>query len=107
MCFCLKVDKLSHMLLNTDVLKLETAHKNRWGVPCTLCLQVGTLSHMPPEMLRFGRMSPAADSYAFGIMLLTLYTGQEAFRWAVSCWVCTCHSSLHETQKSCRPCCKG
>jgi serine/threonine protein kinase len=43
-------------------------------------LQVGTLSHMPPEMLRFGRMSPAADSYAFGIMLLTLYTGQEAFR---------------------------
>jgi serine/threonine protein kinase len=44
-------------------------------------LQVGTLSHMPPEMLRFGRMSPAADSYAFGIMLLTLYTGQEAFRW--------------------------
>jgi serine/threonine protein kinase len=43
-------------------------------------VQVGTLSHMPPEMLRFGRMSPAADSYAFGIMLLTLYTGQEAFR---------------------------
>ncbi|WIA11661.1 hypothetical protein OEZ85_011762 [Tetradesmus obliquus] len=41
---------------------------------------VGTLSHMPPEMLRFGRMSPAADSYAFGIMLLTLWTGQEAFR---------------------------
>jgi serine/threonine protein kinase len=48
-----------------------------------LYLQVGTLSHMPPEMLRFGRMSPAADSYAFGIMLLTLYTGQEAFRWGL------------------------
>lgn len=52
------------------------------------CVQVGTLSHMPPEMLRFGRMSPAADSYAFGIMLLTLYTGQEAFRWEVD-WVGT------------------
>jgi serine/threonine protein kinase len=28
----------------------------------------GTITHMPPEMLLFGRASKAADVYAFGIL---------------------------------------
>lgn len=28
----------------------------------------GTMSHMAPELLRYGRLSPAVDVYAFGIM---------------------------------------
>jgi serine/threonine protein kinase len=35
---------------------------------CVWCCAVGTMSHMPPELLRYGRMSPAVDIYAFGIM---------------------------------------
>jgi hypothetical protein len=28
----------------------------------------GTMSHMAPELLRYGRLSPAVDLYAFGVM---------------------------------------
>ncbi len=28
----------------------------------------GTVTHMPPELLTGGRMSPAADVYAFGVL---------------------------------------
>ncbi|KAF6255835.1 kinase-like domain-containing protein [Scenedesmus sp. NREL 46B-D3] len=41
---------------------------------------VGTMSHMPPELLRYGRMSPAVDVYAFGVMMWELYTGKIAFK---------------------------
>ena len=30
---------------------------------------VGTVTHMPPELLRLGKLSPAGDVYAFGIIL--------------------------------------
>lgn len=40
----------------------------------------GTMSHMAPELLRYGRLSPAVDIYAFGIMMWELYSqGQAAF----------------------------
>lgn len=29
---------------------------------------LGTITHMAPELLRNGRMSPSADVYAFGIL---------------------------------------
>eukprot|EP00775_Hariotina_reticulata_P006812 gene6812-7028_t len=41
---------------------------------------LGTVSHMAPEQLRLGRLSPACDVYAFGIMMWELYTGQVAFQ---------------------------
>lgn len=41
-----------------------------------LPLQVGTLSHQPPELLQDGRSSPAVDIYSFGIMMHELFTGQ-------------------------------
>ncbi|WIA34787.1 hypothetical protein OEZ86_013090 [Tetradesmus obliquus] len=41
---------------------------------------VGTMSHMPPELLGYGRMSTAVDIYAYGITMYQLYTGEEAFR---------------------------
>eukprot|EP00879_Flechtneria_rotunda_P026893 GHRR01028733.1.p1 GENE.GHRR01028733.1~~GHRR01028733.1.p1 ORF type:complete len:480 (+),score=149.90 GHRR01028733.1:863-2302(+) len=40
---------------------------------------VGTMSHMPTETLRYGRISPAVDVYALGIMMWEVYTGQLAF----------------------------
>jgi serine/threonine protein kinase len=30
---------------------------------------MGTVTHMPPELLRLGKLSPAADVYAFGILV--------------------------------------
>lgn len=39
----------------------------------------GTLNHAPPELLRLGRLSPAADLYAFGILAWECFTGKLAF----------------------------
>lgn len=36
---------------------------------------------MPPELLRYGRMSVAVDLFAFGVMMWELFTGQVAFRY--------------------------
>eukprot|EP00775_Hariotina_reticulata_P011575 gene11575-11719_t len=41
---------------------------------------LGTVSHMAPELLRFGKMSTAADVYSFGIMMWELMTGAVAFK---------------------------
>ncbi|GBF92133.1 kinase [Raphidocelis subcapitata] len=40
---------------------------------------VGTVTHMPPELLRLGKLSPAGDVYAFAIIMWELYTGCVAF----------------------------
>lgn len=40
---------------------------------------VGTVTHMAPELLAGGRTSPAADVYAFGILMFELWTGKAAF----------------------------
>ncbi|GIL44404.1 hypothetical protein Vafri_1882 [Volvox africanus] len=40
----------------------------------------GTLTHMAPELLLHGRMSKAADVYAFGVTLWELFTGGHAFQ---------------------------
>ncbi|WIA36802.1 hypothetical protein OEZ86_008057 [Tetradesmus obliquus] len=40
----------------------------------------GTMSHMPPEVLKEGRMSPAMDVYAFGVMMWEAATGKTAFK---------------------------
>jgi PAS domain-containing protein len=37
----------------------------------------GTVTHMPPELLTSGRLSKAADTYAFGVLLWEMYTGQR------------------------------
>ncbi|GAX77208.1 hypothetical protein CEUSTIGMA_g4654.t1 [Chlamydomonas eustigma] len=39
----------------------------------------GTLTHMAPELLLIGRMSKAADVYAYGITLWELFTAQSPF----------------------------
>ncbi|KAF8066204.1 ycf42 [Scenedesmus sp. PABB004] len=40
---------------------------------------MGTLNHCAPELLRLGRLSPAGDVYAFGVLMWELYCGQVAF----------------------------
>lgn len=40
---------------------------------------VGTMSHMPPEMLSDGELSTATDVYAFGVLLWELYNGKRAW----------------------------
>lgn len=51
-------------------------------VDCAVCAGAlqGTLTHMAPEVLMFGKISRASDVYAFGILLWELYTGQQAFK---------------------------
>eukprot|EP00882_Tetradesmus_deserticola_P028491 GHRQ01031745.1.p1 GENE.GHRQ01031745.1~~GHRQ01031745.1.p1 ORF type:complete len:297 (+),score=127.30 GHRQ01031745.1:3-893(+) len=41
---------------------------------------LGTVSHMAPELLRFGKMSPAVDVFSFGIMMWELATARVAFK---------------------------
>ncbi len=36
---------------------------------------VGTVTHMPPELLLSGRLRPSCDVYSFGVMLWQLFTG--------------------------------
>ncbi|KAF8061385.1 Acad10 [Scenedesmus sp. PABB004] len=68
---CGMVAKLSDLGLSKAIQQQRT---HRTTGTC------GTLSHMPPELLRYGRMSTAADVYAFGVMMWEIYTGQAAFR---------------------------
>ncbi|EFJ51656.1 hypothetical protein VOLCADRAFT_116305 [Volvox carteri f. nagariensis] len=41
--------------------------------------QLGSITHMAPEVLVHGRVSKASDVYSFGILLYELYTGQQAY----------------------------
>eukprot|EP00951_Prasinocladus_malaysianus_P022746 scaffold191589_cov45-Prasinocladus_malaysianus.AAC.2 len=56
-------------------------------------VHAGTLTHMAPEILMSGRLSKAADVYAFGIIMFELLTGEKAFKGAamhqLSADVCT------------------
>ena len=36
----------------------------------------GTITHMPPELLMEGRLSKSGDSYAFGCLLFSMFTGR-------------------------------
>jgi serine/threonine protein kinase len=40
---------------------------------------VGTVSHMPPELLLEGLMTKAGDVYSFGVILYELWTGKRAW----------------------------
>mmetsp|Transcript_8962 Transcript_8962/g.26850 ORF Transcript_8962/g.26850 Transcript_8962/m.26850 type:complete len:941 (-) Transcript_8962:2021-4843(-) len=37
----------------------------------------GTVTHMPPELLREGQLSKAVDVYAFGVLLWEMYVGER------------------------------
>lgn len=54
------------------VLKPEMNH---------ICTQTfGTVTHMPPELLASGIMSPSADVYALGILMWEVYTAERVFK---------------------------
>ncbi|KAA6420291.1 MAG: kinase, partial [Trebouxia sp. A1-2] len=38
---------------------------------------IGTITHMPPELMLEGSLSQAVDVYAFGVVLWEMYTGQR------------------------------
>lgn len=39
----------------------------------------GTVTHMPPELLASGKLSPASDVYAFGILLWEMVSGTRPY----------------------------
>ncbi|KAK9811611.1 hypothetical protein WJX72_006916 [[Myrmecia] bisecta] len=47
------------------------------GQEAVKTVSFGTVTHMPPELLREGRLSKAADVYAFGVLLWSMYIGQR------------------------------
>lgn len=46
----------------------------------------GTITHMPPELLRGGILTPAADVYSFAVLMWELLTGFKSV--LVSSWFC-------------------
>ncbi|KAF8066214.1 roco8 [Scenedesmus sp. PABB004] len=89
--------KVVHGDLNTRNVLVASNPVAQWGLVAKLsdlgCTRVvmqhsthhttngmGTMSHMPPEVLRSGCFAPAVDIYSFGIMMWELYTQQPAFR---------------------------
>lgn len=52
-------------------------------IPINTFLQtatLGTITHMPPELLRDGILAPSADIYSFGIMLWEMISGGFPFQ---------------------------
>lgn len=41
---------------------------------------IGTVTHMPPELLMRGYLSNAADVYSFGMLMWEIYCGRYPFR---------------------------
>ncbi|KAL4457372.1 hypothetical protein ABPG75_012237 [Micractinium tetrahymenae] len=55
---------------------------------------VGTVTHQPPELLTEGLVTSAADVWAFGVLLWTMYTGEQPYfgelPTAIICKVASC-----------------
>ena len=39
----------------------------------------GTITHMPPELIREGKMHQLADVWSYGVLLWEMYSGQRAW----------------------------
>ena len=71
------------------------------SLPAALRTAQGTLTHMAPELLLHGRMSKAADVYAFGIMLYELFTASEPFHGVPQALLG--HQVIHERKRPAFP----
>lgn len=65
------VAKVSDFGLSKFMSPMKTHHSTR---------SHGTITHMPPEMLKSGTLTKAVDVYSFGVILWELLTGKSPFQ---------------------------
>jgi len=84
-----------HGDLKAQNVLLQTSEQDKRGFTCKVAdfgmsrslhgesyiqtFTFGTISHMPPELLSDGILTPATDIYSFGILLWELISGQSAY----------------------------
>lgn len=61
------------------IAKISDFGLGRMGDADAMTQSVGTVSHMAPELLVEGTMSPAADVFSFGVILWELWAGKRAW----------------------------
>lgn len=52
---------------------------NNWSATHKSTRNYGTITHVPPELLADGKLTPSGDVYAFGVLMYELYTRDKPY----------------------------